>query len=60
MSRDHPHKRFGRDAFTGLVGIVALSTVAGVLVAAIVTPTLVVSGTAASASIELFDDVHRD
>lgn len=57
MSRDRPHRSSGKDVVTGLVGIVALSTVAGVLVAATVTPALVASSTAATASLELFDSL---
>lgn len=41
----------------GIAGLVGLSTVAGVLVAATVTPTIALSGAAASSAITMFDNL---
>lgn len=51
-----PHKkRTPSGVLAGLLGLTALSTIAGVLVTATVTPALAVSGYAASSAITLFD-----
>lgn len=48
-------KRTATGVLGGLAGLVALSTVAGVLITATVTPVIAVSGAAASSAITMFD-----
>lgn len=58
-----PHKkRTASGVLGGLAGLVGLSAVAGVLVAATVTPAIAVSGAAASSAITMFDNLpsHLD
>lgn len=50
-------KRTAGGVLGGLLGVVGLSTVAGVLVAATVTPAIALSGAAASSAITLFDNL---
>ncbi|MDT3330177.1 MULTISPECIES: transglycosylase domain-containing protein [Microbacterium] len=51
-----PHsKRTATGVLGGLMGLVGLSTVAGLLVTATITPAIAVSGYAASSAIEMFD-----
>ncbi|WP_394280382.1 transglycosylase domain-containing protein [Microbacterium sp.] len=53
-----PHaKRTATGVFGGLLGLVGLSTVAGLLITATVTPAIAVSGYAASSAIEMFDNM---
>jgi membrane peptidoglycan carboxypeptidase len=53
-----PHsKRTATGVFGGVLGLIGLSTVAGVLVTATVTPAIAVSGSAASGAIEMFDNM---
>ncbi|MFS0866709.1 transglycosylase domain-containing protein [Microbacterium sp. 179-B 1A2 NHS] len=53
-----PHsKRTATGVLGGVLGLVGLSTVAGVLVTATVTPAIAVSGFAASSAIEMFDNM---
>ncbi|MDJ1114870.1 transglycosylase domain-containing protein [Microbacterium dauci] len=53
-----PHsKRTATGVFGGVLGLIGLSTVAGVLVTATVTPAIAVSGYAASSAIEMFDNM---
>lgn len=49
--------RTAKGVLGGLFGLVALSTVAGVLVTATVTPAIAVSGAAAKQAIDLFEDL---
>lgn len=50
-------KRTAGGVLGGLLGVIGLSTVAGVLVAATVTPAIALSGAAASSAITLFDNL---
>jgi membrane peptidoglycan carboxypeptidase len=50
-------KRTASGVLGGLAGLVGLSAVAGVLVAATVTPTIALSGAAASSAITMFDNL---
>ena len=50
-------KRTASGVLGGLAGLVGLSAVAGVLVAATVTPAIAVSGAAASSAIDMFDNL---
>ncbi|MEF2255476.1 transglycosylase domain-containing protein [Microbacterium schleiferi] len=50
-------KRTAGGVLGGLLGVVGLSAVAGVLVAATVTPAIAISGAAASSAITLFDNL---
>ncbi|WP_091352036.1 transglycosylase domain-containing protein [Microbacterium sp. LKL04] len=53
-----PHsKRTATGVLGGLMGLVGLSTVAGLLVSATVTPAIAVSGYAASSAIQMFEDM---
>ncbi|QEW03900.1 transglycosylase domain-containing protein [Microbacterium lushaniae] len=51
------HKRTATGVLGGLVGLVGLSAVAGLLVAATVTPAIAVTGAAASSAISIFDNM---
>nr|WP_315266878.1 transglycosylase domain-containing protein [Microbacterium lemovicicum] len=50
-------KRTATGVLGGIAGLVGLSTVAGVLIAATVTPAIAVSGAAASSAITMFDNL---
>ncbi|MCK6080337.1 transglycosylase domain-containing protein [Microbacterium sp. EYE_5] len=53
-----PHsKRTATGVLGGVLGLIGLSTVAGLLVTATVTPAIAVSGYAASSAIEMFDNM---